>query len=170
MTRRLAPMERTRAESAFVWTDENTEIAATSFRAGVSASQIAKDIGASSRNSVIGRMARKGVTGCRQVAAPLAGSEKKTVLHHGTSRSIPPPIKIEPIPLDGVTIFNLLPFHASITSCRRPIGGTGADTKFCGAKTKKAPYCRSCRALCYQTISEARKSASTRGALWAAGK
>jgi GcrA cell cycle regulator len=50
----------------FVWTDDITAAAVKLYRDGLTASQIAAEIGCPSRSAVIGKMHRMNMTGTRQ--------------------------------------------------------------------------------------------------------
>lgn len=152
------------------WTDEIFEVAKTSYLSGKPASIIAKEIGCSTRNQVIGKMHRAGVTKRLEPSAPKLIAPKRELPARQTVRNIPAPIVYEEAPELGLNILQLRPFHADVTSCRWPIGGTGMEMKFCGRNTRRGPYCRSCKKLAYSPMTAKQKSASNKGAIWAAGK
>ncbi len=150
------------------WTDENFEEAKAHYIAGRPASWIAVKIGCETRNQVIGKMHRAGISKRLEPRAPkLIEPKRERAVQHGV-RNIPVPVSREEAPELGLTILQLRPFHAEITSCRWPLGGMGHEIKFCGRNTKRAPYCKKCRALAYSPVPASRKAASMRGALWAA--
>lgn len=164
-------MSERRADlNPFVWTDENFEIAKAAYLGGKSAQTIADQIGCSTRNQVIGKMFRAGVTKRIEPKSPKHIEPKRAHPIQQTVRNIPPPIIHEDIPELGLTILQLRPFHAEITSCRRPLGGTGFEMKFCGRTTRQGPYCKACRRLMYQPTTAKQKASGIRGALWAASK
>lgn len=148
------------------WTDENFEEAKRLRNLGHSAAQITKLIGAPSRNATIGKFHRAGIFTPREPAKPrpLRPAKEETI----RVENILPPVVYEDGPVDGLTIMQLRPFHAEITSCRWPIGGTGADAKFCGRNTRGKPYCKTCRKLSVNPQTAKQKSSGIRGALWAA--
>lgn len=148
------------------WTDENFAEAVRLRGQGHSSAEICKRIGAASRNAVIGRFHRAGIFTPREPAKPrpLRPAKEETI----KLENILPPIVYEDGPVDGLTIMQLRPFHAEITSCRWPIGGTGAEMKFCGRNTRGKPYCRVCKKLAFNPMTGKQKASSNRGALWAA--
>lgn len=170
MNLRRRPKQLHRLKSGFSWTDENFEQAKADYLSGKSAETIRKEIGCPTRSAVIGKMHRAEVSKRLEPRAPKLSEPKRKSPVQQTVRNIPPPIIHEDTPMLGLNIMQLRPFHAEITSCRWPIGGTGAEMKFCGRNTRGKPYCRTCRKLSVQPMSTKQKSASMRGALWAAGK
>jgi GcrA cell cycle regulator len=150
------------------WTEEIFEEAKASYLSGVSAETIRKAIGCPTRSAVLGKMHRAGLSKRLEPSAPRQVEAKRERAAPQKVRIAGPPAIREDAPELGVTIMQLRPFHAEITSCRYPIGGSGWEMKFCGRNTKKAPYCGKCRKLAFAPMTEKRKANSVRGALWAA--
>jgi hypothetical protein len=169
MTRRRRPEERIRNESKFAWTDEIFEEAKRLYLVvGMSAAQVAKEVHAPTRNCVVGKLNRAGVfKGLPSKVVRVKNEIRRP--HMNVANMIKaPPIIHEDTPALGLTILQLRPFHAEITSCRWPIGGTGFEMKFCGRTTRGRPYCKSCRKLSVNPQTAKQKNSSMRGALWAA--
>jgi GcrA cell cycle regulator len=149
------------------WTDDRTDLAKRLFADGLSASQIARELGGITRNAVIGKLARMGVT--RMLRAPKAAAQPKRIVGHdaGTASAIkavqrrrmakepkiePTPIVETAPPVDSIprqqrrTLFDLGERH-----CRWPCGDPGSpDFFFCGGVRKDpevligrggVPYC-----------------------------
>lgn len=58
------------------WTDERTEALKALWRAGLSMSQIAKALGGTTRNAVLAKVSRLGLTGRRGPSSPKAYTGK----------------------------------------------------------------------------------------------
>lgn len=132
------------------WDDERTNEAAKLWSEGRSAEQIARQIGAASRNAVIGRLHRLGLNGPKpnleprnrpprsfKVAAPKPVSAAKTVFK---PRAEPLPVAQElEIPLAERKTIDTLENH----HCRWPIGDPlEADFHYCGKnKIPGKSYC-----------------------------
>ena len=164
------------------WTDERVELLKKLWADGLSASQIAAKLaGGVTRNAVIGKVHRMGLSGRvtrNRVSTPRTRKTREPS-HPGrpsvapTPRSIganalkplaeiepepiadPVPIRVADIPEgERVTILML-----SEKTCRWPIGDPGSeDFCFCGQPPKAgSPYCAGHAALAYQPASERRR-------------
>lgn len=139
------------------WTAERIELLKSSFEAGLSCREIARDIGVS-RNAVIGKISRLGLS--RPKRAGASGRER-----HGGPKNRRPRIagqryilmalRAEPLPADDVPIHNghCCSLHElSGETCRWPIGFPGdADFRFCGNHPVKGlPYCAGHARIAYR--------------------
>ena len=128
------------------------------FNDGLSASQIARQLGMKSRNAVIGklhRLRRVGMVGASINAPhkPTASSARPKVWHLARNikaRRVPPPKPIvyaKPTSQFAVTLADIKPDQCKfISGDRRP--GDMADAPMCGAPTIKGkPYCSHHHAL-----------------------
>lgn len=162
------------------WTDERVEILKKLWIDGLSASQIAKQLGGVTRNAVIGKVHRLGLAGratpsrpikrvarlrpvITTISAPAASIEPG--LDEELTKSAPPiarpihhqPItKIEPKRKENGSLISVL--ELTPTMCKWPIGDpTDADFGFCGAKAHASwPYCAEHGAVAYQPASAKR--------------
>ncbi len=163
------------------WTDERVELLKKLWNDGLSASQIASELGEVTRNAVIGKVHRLGLSG-RAKAAPTATRPRKTARPEGEARPQQRPtthgntalapaleemVEEAPAPApkaethDNVvsmgsrcTIMNL-----TESTCRWPTGEPGTDSfYFCGGKTKPGlPYCAHHARIAYQPVQDRRR-------------
>ena len=165
---------------AATWSSERVEQLMTGFRAGLTCSQIANDIGVT-RNAVIGKMNRLGLSRPRDVisrqfeqgrAARLArpkqprGFGRKRLhlnilaQHEMLATAFPdPPPRAAAVPIHngrGCTLLELGQHH-----CRWPINSPGADDFcFCGNEPLKGlPYCPGHSRMAYRRTARPRMSA-----------
>lgn len=166
--------------TAVSWTDERVEILTKLWAEGLSASQIAGQLGGVTRNAVIGKVHRLGLSGrvttnrssrTRQPVTRKPSQPPRPVLH-GITREIganhkpprladlvpiPEPVT-EPALFDGkpATVLTL-----TAQTCKWPIGNPGEEHfHFCGQKTDRAapPYCAYHSRLAYQTAQPKRRA------------
>ena len=157
------------------WTDERVELLKRLWSEGLSASQIASRLGSVTRNAVIGKVHRLGLSGrattsrmkthrprTRMANAkrpvkprfPQAGNPAVRALYMDAEAYVPPAEEIE-IPLaERKTIQTL-----TECSCRWPIGDpASAEFFFCGGKPiTSLPYCAHHSRIAYQPATERRK-------------
>ncbi len=149
------------------WTDDRVATLTKLWADGLSASQIAKQLGGVTRNAVIGKVHRLGLSGRAKPSNP----KRKTVT---TAKSTKPQIKTTrapsaprtprivaaaappaPPPLDAKPMANG-EFATILTitdhMCKWPIGDPGkSDFRFCGRKTDpEEPYCVPHSQVAYQ--------------------
>ncbi len=171
------------------WTDERVELLKKLWLDGLSASAIAAELGgAVSRNAVIGKVHRLGLSGRAKAQAPAAPRRAKPTRTPSHPMRSPAPIAFtrgntalaaevvaeavpepEPelrrvedvvIPMsERVTIMELRE-----TMCRWPIGDPGReDFRFCGAKSQVGvPYCQHHSAIAYQPVVDRRRDRDRR--------
>ena len=154
------------------WTDERVEMLKKLWLDGHSASQIAKQLGAVTRNAVIGKVHRLGLSGratpsqpARPVfkaprpARPLISSppvQRRLAEHHHA----PPTPTNRPAPyIEERGTATVLTLGAHM--CKWPIGDPATDDfTFCGRRADEgAPYCVEHARLAYQP-QQARKKSS----------
>jgi GcrA cell cycle regulator len=156
------------------WTSERVEQLKSCFNAGFSCSQIAREIGVS-RNAVIGKMSRMGLSRPKDIAANRPGRKPATSLAkalrakawrprmwdriHSTHERVvltvaSEPRTVEPIALGhGCSLLEL-----GQGKCRWPINEPGAeDFRFCGnAPVEGLPYCLGHARLAYRPAGRQR--------------
>lgn len=151
------------------WTDDRVEILAKLWAEGLSASQIAKQLGGVTRNAVIGKVHRLGLSGRatpsrprrKKVTAPRATAKSPATSRPSAPRtpkapSAPTPsVKPLPIPLEAKPLANG-EFATILTidenTCKWPIGDPSSDDfRFCGRPASdNNPYCSSHCQVAYQ--------------------
>ncbi|WP_316858791.1 GcrA family cell cycle regulator [uncultured Cohaesibacter sp.] len=167
------------------WTDERVELLKKLWAEGLSASQVAAELGGVTRNAVIGKVHRLGLSGRAKTtttaprarrprsqssrpARPSSGSAAPTVgataLKADARPQPTPKPKAEANPeLDAVVV--PISKRATILSltentCKWPIGDPGdADFHFCGCKSEAgSPYCKYHSEIAYQTGADRRRA------------
>jgi GcrA cell cycle regulator len=162
------------------WTDERVELLRKLWLEGLSASQIARELANGiSRNAVIGKVHRLGMSGRIKAAAPVAARPRTKVTRHtgyqraGTAmvrgntalaiRSrpveaiLPAPEEDVVIPMsEMVTIMDL-----KESMCRWPMGDpVSSEFRYCGAKkgaTQTGSYCSFHSRVAYQPLPDRRR-------------
>src|SRR5262250_3239805 len=152
------------------WTSERIELLKRCFHAGVSCSQIAREIGVT-RNAVIGKMNRLGLSRPKDVigrqlermrarpARPKTPSLNIFSRHEMLIAALPgPQPHAEDIAIHngrGCTLLEL-----SQGKCRWPISNPGAeDFCFCGNEPVKGlPYCLGHARIAYRSVGRQRSS------------
>lgn len=145
------------------WTEDRVEVLTKLWAEGLSASQIAKQLGGVTRNAVIGKVHRLGLSGratpsrpARKTAKPATPRARK-VSRASTPKAprtivptppSPPPIEAKPMANGEYATILTIRDHM----CKWPIGDPGsAEFRFCGRKVKdKEPYCEAHCSVAYQ--------------------
>ena len=169
------------------WTDERVELLRKLWSDGLSASQIAARMGGISRNAVIGKVHRLGLSGRARPARPArprtakprfpsqSNSPRYQVAGNLALRVEPsemvrealepeaepaPVVPIEISPGEHVTILTL-----TERRCKWPIGDpTDDDFHFCGHESGPgSPYCREHARIAYQPVQDRRKRRRSAG-------
>jgi GcrA cell cycle regulator len=166
------------------WTDERVELLKKLWNDGLSASRIASELGGVTRNAVIGKVHRLGLSGrakapssaasaprARKVTPrPVAPVFASAGLVRGNN-ALQPQARIAPEPkaearpelLDPDVV---VPFSERVTimelrenMCRWPMGDpTQPEFRFCGQKTETGqPYCSYHCRIAYQPAGERRR-------------
>ncbi len=155
------------------WTDERVELLKKLWQDGLSASQIASELGGVTRNAVIGKVHRLGLSGRAKTSRPAAPRPRKPARRP----SMPPRVstrvvgntalKLEAAPVAEVRPMRVLapveelfiPPEERATilqltehTCKWPIGDPSAeDFYFCGRHSVSGmPYCEHHASVAYQ--------------------
>lgn len=173
------------SDAGLPWTDERVELLKKLWADGFSASQIAGQMGGVTRNAVIGKVHRLGLSGrAKTSAAPAQPRPRKAarvpshpLTHRPAAGNAAPAYVPEPqaepmlepeVALDEDVI---IPMSERVTimelrdsMCRWPMGDpTTPEFRFCGAKAATSlPYCpHHCR-IAYQPAAERRRDRERR--------
>jgi GcrA cell cycle regulator len=135
------------------WTDERVEKLKQLWGSGMTAAQIAEELGTVSRNAVIGKAHRLGLSVSKK---PVARPAHKPMLPRPKRAAVAPvtaPVPPAPPPRPDVRAEDL-PWHRR---CQWPIGHPGDDDfHFCGAVAAAGkPYCPQHCAAAYRHKDEA---------------
>jgi GcrA cell cycle regulator len=164
------------------WTDERVELLKKLWAEGLSASQIAARLGGVTRNAVIGKVHRLGLSGRatssssprpRRTHVPRASRGASLLFGTRGATALKPHYEAEPdyapAPLEELVI--PLNERASIMTlkeamCRWPIGDPGEpEFHFCGRKTcASLPYCEHHARMAYQPVQARRRERRFAGA------
>jgi GcrA cell cycle regulator len=160
------------------WTDERVELLKKLWADGLSASQIAGELGGITRNAVIGKVHRLGLSGRakapssamarpRKMRAPSAALRMARPAVRGNTalaRAMPAyELDMEPEPEFRE---NIIPIgqrctllELSDSKCRWPIGDPGTpEFFFCGGKPAgEVPYCAYHARVAYQPLTDRRR-------------
>ena len=159
------------------WTDERVELLKKLWAEGLSASQIAGRLGGVTRNAVIGKVHRLGLSGRatssrsssprpRRTHVPRANRTPSLMFGTRGANALKPQFETEldlaPAPLEELVI--PLNERASILTlkeamCRWPIGDPGdPEFHFCGRKScGTLPYCEHHARMAYQPVQMRRR-------------
>ena len=162
--------------TVITWSDERVEQLKKLWEAGLSASQIAAELGNVTRNAVIGKVHRLGLSGrakspsssvprprkarpaqhIMRISRPV--SRGNTALAHAFEMEI----EADPIAIDNVVPMSQRKTLLELTedTCHWPVGDPGsADFYFCGGKSLTGlPYCGHHSRIAYQPASDRRRS------------
>ncbi len=165
------------------WTDERVELLKKLWSEGLSASQIAGELGEVTRNAVIGKVHRLGLSGrAKTVAAPArprAKTRPEEAPEQPEQKAPPRPIvqgnvalapvleeMVEEAPAPRVVELNVVPTGQGCTimnlteyTCRWPVGEPGSESfHFCGARANPGvPYCAHHARIAYQPVQDRRR-------------
>ena len=159
------------------WTDERVELLKKLWQDGLSASQIAGELGGITRNAVIGKVHRLGLSGRAKAPSSSVPRQRKpraassmfraprTMMRGATALAMQPAYDYDPEP-EPEPIENIIPIGQRCTlveltddKCRWPIGDPGhADFFFCGGKTTPGVvYCGYHARIAYQPAADRRR-------------
>jgi GcrA cell cycle regulator len=156
------------------WTEERVELLKKLWSEGLSASQIAAELGGITRNAVIGKVHRLGLSGRAKSASNGAPRQRKArapthMLRIGRSirgnTALAPVYDIE-AEAEPELVDNIIPISQRRTilelteaTCRWPVGDPGAgDFFFCGGNTMGSmPYCPLHARIAYQPAADRRR-------------
>lgn len=159
------------------WTDDRVDLLKKLWGDGLSASQIATELGGISRNSVIGKVHRLGLAGrAKSPASSLPRPRKArpagTVMRiarpsvRGNTALAALPVYEPELETAPENFENIIPIGQRCTilelaegRCRWPIGDPGGpDFFFCGGKTHEGvPYCCYHSRVAYQPAADRRR-------------
>jgi len=165
------------------WTDDRVDTLRKLWTEGLSASQIAAELGGVTRNAVIGKVHRLGLSGRAKGANQSGGGRRKkpasrasgfaktqktnsaggSKKSEGTSAPTrPAPIVDLPEPTPMMLDLLQLTEH----TCKYPVGDPQEETfGFCGAKSRDGdPYCEYHCRLTYQPAADRRRDRSQKAA------
>ena len=133
------------------WTDERVEALKALWIDGLSASDIAAELGGITRNAVIGKVHRLGLAG--RAGPARAERPRSSISHKSVVRMAAPEPEIveeDPIKLDDGNFATVLTINDRM--CRWPIGDPSENEfHFCGRKPKSgSPYCEAHARKAYQ--------------------
>ena len=158
-----------------MWTDERVELLKKLWSEGLSASQIAAELGGITRNAVIGKVHRLGLSG--RAKTPSTPRPRKV-------RPATPTVRAPRPAMRGNTALAALPVYETIeepepeviedviplgqrcsimqlteATCRWPIGDPGsAEFYFCGGRSVTGqPYCGYHGRIAYQPVADRRR-------------
>ena len=159
------------------WTDERVARLTKLWADGLSASQVAADLGGVTRNAVIGKVHRLGLSGRVKQPSKSGGRPKRTARANGQARvnrasqktsranSATQQISTAPVVEDVVAPKpkRLKLIQLTDSTCKWPHGDPQeADFCFCGHSIKvDTPYCEYHCNLAYQPVSDRRRVRKT---------
>jgi GcrA cell cycle regulator len=151
------------------WTDERVELLKKLWQDGLSASQIAKQLGGVTRNAVIGKVHRLGLSG-RAAPSKPARPQFKTPRPVRVATAAPSaPRRIaepQPMPQAVTRYVDETPGTATVLTlgahmCKWPIGDPAMDNfTFCGRRTDEGPYCHEHAQVAYQPAQAKKRSSA----------
>jgi GcrA cell cycle regulator len=167
------------------WTDERVELLKKLWSEGLSASQIAGELGGVTRNAVIGKVHRLGLSGRAKAPQPQAQRPKKPMSRptspmreagHPVSigatalkaDAVPAP-RPQAAPAPSLTSLSDEPLIPNATvlqineqTCKWPVGDPSqSDFHFCARRSESGiPYCGYHARIAYQPVSDRRRNAN----------
>ena len=158
------------------WTDDRVELLKKLWADGLSASQIAGELGGITRNAVIGKVHRLGLSGRakapsssvprqRKPRVPSMFRPQRSMMRGSTALAHMPAYDYEPDP-EPELIENIIPIGQRCSlvelneeKCHWPIGDPGQpDFFFCGGKAVIGmPYCGYHSRIAYQPAADRRR-------------
>ena len=165
------------------WTDERVELLKKLWTDGLSASQIAAELGNVTRNAVIGKVHRLGLSGrakdAKPVASTAAARPRKATRAPSAPAPLPPqphtnnvviaPIALQPVTQEPSVYVEddlAVPVSERVTimdlresMCRWPMGDpTKPEFRFCGARSITGlPYCTHHARIAYQPVADRKR-------------
>lgn len=154
------------------WTDERVELLKKLWQDGLSASQIAKQLGGVTRNAVIGKVHRLGLSGRAAPSKPqrtvfkAPRPARPATAAPSAPRRIAEPVASHPTPTP-VRYVDETPGTATVLTlgahmCKWPIGDPSLDNfTFCGRRSEEnGPYCHEHAQVAYQPAQAKKKSSA----------
>ncbi|HPA37295.1 MAG TPA: GcrA family cell cycle regulator [Phenylobacterium sp.] len=161
------------------WTDERVETLKKLWQDGLSASQIAKQLGGVTRNAVIGKVHRLGLSGRAAPSKPArpvfkAPRPARPAAQPAAPRRIAEPAVAQaaaapaPTPVPSpVRYVEEAPGSATVLTlgahmCKWPIGDPSSDGfTFCGRRQSEGPYCAEHARVAYQPAQAKKRSSAS---------
>lgn len=153
-----------------MWTDDRVATLRKLWAEGLSASQIAKQLGGVTRNAVIGKVHRLGLAGratpSRPAKRPVRAARPRPVgptaprLRPATP-NVPAVVipDLEPLRFEDGRAANVLTLNDRM--CKYPIGDPAtSDFAFCGRNSECGPYCQDHARLAYQPSQSKKRRSS----------
>ncbi len=163
----------------WMWTDERVELLKKLWSEGLSASQIAGEFGGITRNAVIGKVHRLGLSGRAKAPSSSAPRQRKPrapaqfirpprPMTRGNTALAPrsaPLFEVE-VEAEPELVDNVIPMGQRCTilqlteaTCHWPVGDPGSpDFFFCGGKSANGlPYCAHHSRIAYQPVHDRRR-------------
>ncbi|PZA11374.1 GcrA cell cycle regulator [Rhodopseudomonas palustris] len=162
--------------TALTWTDERVEQLKKLWEGGLSASQIAAELGNVTRNAVIGKVHRLGLSGRAKSPTSAAPRPRKArpvqqmmrvnrpVARGNTALAHAFEVEVEP---DPVAFDNVVPINQRLSllelneaTCHWPVGDPSSpEFFFCGGKSLPGlPYCAHHSRIAYQPVGDRRRA------------
>jgi GcrA cell cycle regulator len=167
------------SDAGGTWTDDRVELLKKLWSEGFSASQIAAEMGGVTRNAVIGKVHRLGLSGRGKASTPGAPRTRKPrpigapppsapVLRGNTALAakFTPRPEAQPAPVVHFDEDVVIPLSERVTimelrefMCRWPMGDpTRPDFRFCGGRAIGGlPYCTHHSRMAYQPATERKR-------------
>lgn len=153
------------------WTDERVELLKKLWQDGLSASQIAKQLGGVTRNAVIGKVHRLGLSGRATPSKPARPAFKAPrpaprAAAPAAPRRIAQPLAVARPAPEPVRYIDESPGTATVLTlgahmCKWPIGDPSSeDFTFCGRRASDSPYCMEHQRVAYQPAQTGKKKAT----------
>lgn len=150
--------------NTLAWTDQRVELLVTLWADGLSAAEIAKQLGGVSRNAVIGIVHRRGLPKRMGASSPTAAAKAGAARRISTPRSLkiagrgtvfvqaeaPPPRAVVPFRDEPPGLRDVMSVRAF--ECRWPIGDPGDDGFTLCGQSAAGPYCAHHKAFAYQPL------------------
>ncbi|MBB4041196.1 GcrA cell cycle regulator [Microvirga flocculans] len=169
-------------DAGATWTDERVELLKKLWTDGLSASQIAAELGNVTRNAVIGKVHRLGLSGRAKDAKPAASAAARP---RKATRAPSAPAPIAPQPHTGNVVIAPIAMQPAVAEteafvdedvaipmservtimdlresmCRWPMGDpTKPEFRFCGARSITGlPYCTHHARVAYQPVADRKR-------------
>ena len=163
--------------TVLTWSDDRVEQLKKLWEAGLSASQIAAELGNVTRNAVIGKVHRLGLSGRAKSPSSAAPRQRKArpaqqmmrvsrpVSRGNTALAHAFEVELEP---DPIAFDNVVPMSQRLTllelneaTCHWPVGDPSSpEFFFCGGKALSGlPYCAHHSRVAYQPAADRRRQA-----------
>ena len=158
------------------WTDDRVELLKKLWMEGLSASQIAAELGSVTRNAVIGKVHRLGLSGRAKSTSSASrpkrpqrnsvfGGRPARSAHRKNGNGFQVPatgereIVSRPVAIEAPVPLKLELIQLTEQTCKWPIGDPAQeDFHFCGHSTKESsPYCAYHSRLAYQPVVDRRR-------------